>query len=153
MFSDMEVKSGVCDQHCRPMGMRAPQVSRGREDRLKSLQIVHFVFQRVRLNIQGRLRHHNTKDTECEWLTARKSANGIQERAAICHLARKTTDAHLWKWRTSASDQPAKLSRSFGVGVMWNVRRCVSAAVLLCFRPCGFALMSSLLKLCRFSAQ
>ena len=37
MFSDMEVKSGVCDQHGRPMGMRAPQVSSGREDRLKSL--------------------------------------------------------------------------------------------------------------------
>ena len=56
----------------------------------------------------------------------------IQNYGAICHLARKTTDAHLWKWcvlhkswRTSASDQPAKLSGSFGVGVMWERCRCV----------------------------
>ena len=35
---------------------------------------------------------------------------------------------------------------------VWRVRRCVSAAVLLCLRARGFALMSCLLKLCRFLA-
>ena len=61
--------------------------------------------------------------------------NGIPKHAAFCHLARKTTDAHLWKWcvphktwRTSASDQPAKLSGSFGIGVMWGVAQLIIKA-------------------------
>ena len=63
----------------------------------------------------------------------------------LCHLARKTTDAHLWKWcdphkiwRTSASDQPAKLSGSFGVGVMWGVAQmCLLCALF--FLPIAFS--------------